>query len=389
MANAFVKPNAIVNTVLGMLQGELVLTQLVWKDGIGDFAGKYNDTITIRIPQPTDANSRVLRGTGSQRNLTVSDLTETSIDVKLTDDVYNLVVLTDEEKTLDIFDFSGQVLTRQVDAVARKLESGLSDTIRTASYSTIHQAASDGMYDAVIKARRQLNDAFVPRQGRYLVVGSAVEEALLLDDRFTRFDSAGESHSSALRDARVGRLGGYDVIVSDYVPHGSAYLYHPTAFVMVTRPPSAPMSGADRVAAVGAAGNVALRWLGDYDPSVTSDRSLVDTFVGYKAISDPDHGFVRAARIQLTSTSAAIGNTGTVTAASGDDHTRQLTLIDNNGDDRTWEATWASSDETKATVGNTATTKGLVTGVAAGATNISATLPSGEATVSDWALTVT
>ena len=309
MANAFIKPNAIVDTVLGMLQGEMVLTSLVWKDGMGDFAGKYNDTITIRIPQPTDANTRVLRGTGAARNLTVSDLTETSVDVKLTDDVYNLIVLTDEEKTLDIYDFAGQVLNRQVDAVARKLESGLADTITGAPYATTHEAAADGIYDAIIHARRQLNDAFVPRQGRVLAVGSGIEEALLLDDRFLRFDSTGDSSNSALREARIGRIAGQDIVVSDYLPANEAYLFHPTAFVMVSRPPSAPMSGADRVAAVGAANGVALRWLGDYDPSVTSDRSLVDTFVGYKAIVDPGNDpdtpntdMLRAAKIELTVT---------------------------------------------------------------------------------------
>jgi hypothetical protein len=385
MANAFIKPNAIVDTVLGMLQSELVLPQLVWKDGLGDFAGKYNDTITIRIPQPTSAHSRVLRGTGSARNLTVSDLTETSVDVKLTDDVYNLVVLTDEEKTLDVFDFAGQVLTRQVDAVARKLEQGLADTITGAPYATTHGAAADGVYDAVVKARRQLNDAYVPRQGRYLIVGSAVEEALLLDDRFARFDSAGDSNSSALREARIGRIAGYEVIVVDAIPHGAAYLYHPTAFVMVTRPPSAPMSGADRVAAVGSANGIALRWLGDYDPSVTSDRSLVDTFVGYKAIVDTDPGFVRAARIQLLATSLDFQGLGAVTAGAGADHTRQLKLVDNNGDDRTEEAVWASSVPAKATVSNTAGTKGLVTGVAAGATNITAVV---DGQTETWALTV-
>lgn len=309
MANAFIKPNAIVDTVLGMLQGEMVLTSLVWRDGLGDFAGKYNDTITIRIPQPTDANTRVLRGTGAARNLTVSDLTETSVDVKLTDDVYNLVVLTDEEKTLDIYDYAAQVLSRQVDAVARKLEQGLADTITGAPYATTHSAAADSVYDAIIHARRQLNDNFVPRQGRVMVVGSGIEEALLLDDRFLRFDSTGDSANSALREARLGRIAGQDIVVSDYIPANEGYLFHPTAFCMVSRPPSAPMSGADRVSAVGAANGVALRWLGDYDPSVTSDRSLVDTFVGYKAIVDPGNDpanpntdMLRAAKIELTVT---------------------------------------------------------------------------------------
>jgi hypothetical protein len=144
------------------------------------------------------------------------------------------------------------------------------------------------------------------------------------------------------------------------------------------------MSGADRVAAVGAEGGFALRWLGDYDPSVTSDRSLVDTFVGTKAIVDPGvNEFVRAARIQLTATSATIGNTGAVTAAAGANHTRQLTLVDNNGDDRAADTSvaWSSSDQTKATV----SAAGLVTGVAAGSATITAVV---DGLTKTWSATV-
>lgn len=387
MANAFLKPTALVNTVVQALQSEIVLPGLVWRNGLGDFAGKYNDTITIRIPQPTTANTRVLRGTGAQRNLVVSDLTELSVPVTLDTDVYNLVVLTDEEQTLDIFDYAEQVLMRQVDAVARQLEAGTANMITGAPYTSVHQAAADAIWDGVVHARRQLNDAFVPTNGRVLVIGSAVEEALLLDDRFTRYDSAGQAGANALQEARIGRLGGYDVVLCNApsFPHGAAYLFHPTAFALVSRPPAAPMSGADRVSAVGSAGGFALRWLGDYDPSVTSDRSLVDCFVGYKAIVDPGpNAFVRGARIQLNATSATVGNTGAVTAAAGANHTRQLTLVDNNGDDRhadTGAVVWASSDPTKATV----STSGLVTGVAAGSTSVTAVF---DGLTKTWAATV-
>ncbi|MDM2418424.1 Bacteriophage protein [Mycobacteroides abscessus subsp. massiliense] len=370
MANAFVKPNVIINTVLGMLQGELVLPHFVWKDGLGDFAGKYNDTITIRIPQPTIAHSRALRAVGSARNMTVSDLTETTIDVKLTDVVYNLVALTDEERELDLRSFATDVLPRQVRAVSSDLEFGVSETIRTAPYTEVHSVAGDAIWNGVIAARRQLNEAHVPVEGRVLLIGSAVEEALLLDNRFVRYDSAGQAGASRLVNATIGRLAGYDVVVVDTIPHGAAYLFHPTAFVMVTRAPGRPISNTVAVSSVGSENGVALRWLGDYDSSLTTDRSLVDTWVGYKAVVDPDPGFVRAARIQLKATSVTIGNEGALTAAAGANHTRQLTLIDSNGDDRADDATsWVSSDQTKATV-----VDGLLTGVAAGSTTITATV---------------
>lgn len=373
MANAFIKPNAIVNTVLGMLQKDLVLPGLVWLNGLGDFAGKYNDTVTIRIPQPTVAHTRVLRGTGAQRNLTASDLTETSIDVKLTDDIYNLILLTDEEMTLDVVSFADTVLRRQVRAVSEALEDSISQTIQDAPYTTVHQAAYDQLWNAIISARRQLNDAKIPKEGRVLIVGSAIEEALLLDARFIRHDSAGEAGASRLQTAQVGRIANYDVFVVDTIPHGAAYLFHPTAFVMISRPPGAPFTNNVAVASVASENGLALRWIGDYDSTATTERSLVETWVGTKAVVDPDPGFVRAARIQLTALTAttAIANNGTLTAAAGVNHTRQLTLIDSNGDDRASDlsVTWTSADPTKSTVG---LHTGLLTGVGAGTSVITA-----------------
>lgn len=61
--------------------------------------------------------------------------------------------------------------------------------------------------------------------------------------------------------------------------------------------------------------------------------------------------------------------TATITAAAGASHTRQLTVKDSNGADRTATATWVSDTPAKATVSST----GLVTGVAAGTANVTAT----------------
>lgn len=366
MANAFLKPNVIINTVLGMLQNELVLPNYVWKDGLGDFSGKYNDTVTIRIPHPTIAHSRQLRAVGAARNMTASDLTETAVDVRLTDVVYNLIALTDEERELDVRSFGVDVLPRQVRAVSELLEYGTAYTIQQAPYQEVWQVAADQIWNGVIAARRQLNDAKVPRDGRVLLVGHAVEEALLLDDRFIRYDSAGEVGASRLIEARIGRLAGYDVVVVDTIPHGAAYLFHPTAFCMVSRAPGAPFSNAVATAATMSQNGVALRWLGDYDSTATTDRSLVDTWVGWKEISDPIPGFVRAARIQLGATSATL--TGPSTVAHGS--TGQLALIDSNGDDRSLDptVTWTSSATGVGTVAN-----GVFTGVAANATPVTVT----------------
>lgn len=372
MANAFLKPNIVINTILGMLQNELVLPNFVWKDGLGDFSGKYNDTVTIRIPHPTVAHTRQLRAAGPGRNLTASDLTETAVDVRLTDVVYNLINLTDEERELDVRSFGVDVLPRQVRAVSEQLEYGIGYTIENAPYQNINAVATDGIWNGVIGARRFLQDQKVPREGRVLLVGHAVEEALLLDDRFTRYDSGGQEAANRLSEATIGRLAGYTVVVVDTIPHGAAYLYHPTAFCMVSRAPGAPFSNAVATAATMSQNGVALRWLGDYDSTATTDRSLVDTWVGYKSISDPIPGFVRASRIQLQATAADIAGPASIAPAA----TSQLALIDNYGDDRAIDSaqvTWASATPSVATVSAT----GLVTAVSAGTSVITATLDGG------------
>lgn len=386
MANAFVKPTEVVNTAIQMLQNELILTNLVWLNGIGDFAHKFNDTITVRVPAPSRGHTRALRGVGAARNLTVSDFTEDSFPVTLTDVAYHLGVLTDEEMTLDVESFAAQILPRQVRGVADILEEGVRDLIVGAPYSAagaVHEVAPTDFFKGVNGARRALNELYIP-QGRVLLVGTAVTEQILNDDRFIKYDSQGQSAVSALQEARLGRIYGYEIIESTLIPHGDAYLYHPTAFIAATRAPAPPL-GAVKSTAISGDQRIAMRWLVDYDPTITSNRSLIDTYFGLKVVEDPNGiGFVRARKIHLIPGSVDLGlgagvANATITAAGGDDHTAQLKVTDANGDDVTAASTYVSSDATKATVGNTT---GLVTGVAAGTTTITASYvtPSGTRT---------
>ena len=360
MANAFIKPVEVVDTALQLLQNELVLSQLVWLNGVGDFANKFNDTITVRVPAPSRGHTRALRGAGAARNLTVSDLTEDSWPVTLTDVAYHLAMLTDEEMTFDLRNFAQQVLSRQVRGVADILEEGIRDTIVNAPYAgNVHQVAPADFFKGVNAARRAMDEDFVPAD-RILLVGTAVEESILNDDRFIRYDSQGQSAVSALQEARIGRIYGYDIVVSPLIPHGDAYMFHRTAFIMATRVPALPLGAIQAGAVASSPGqNFALRWLVDYDATITSNRSLVDCYVGYKALVDPnDVGFVRARKIHLIPDSidvgVAPGDSATVSAA---DPTAQLRVIDANGDDVTAGSTFAVTSGTSVTV----SAAGLVT----------------------------
>lgn len=384
MANTFIKPTVVNRTALGLLLREIVLPGIVWTNGVGDFAGAFNDTITIRIPARATARKRALRGTGGARNITLDSLTEQSVAVQLTEDVYSAVPVTDEELTLDITDFGEQILTPQVRAVVEMLEADIAATIQGATYqSTVTVGTGDAAtYNAVVDAREFLNINNVPMNGRTLLVGPGFESALLKDPQFARFDHTGDVSNSALREATVGRIGGVDVVTSNALRRGEAYLFHKSAYVFANRAPNVPAGvpfGSSQ-----SFQNLSMRWIRDYDATTLTDRSVINSFAGYLAVTDPDVGFVRGSRlllsvvsIKVTPPTAAIVGTGT----------KQLTATDSNGFDITTACAWTSGTTAKATVGSAT---GLVTGVAAGTSTITATYtpPGGSALTSTCLVTV-
>jgi len=365
MPHVFVKPSLVVQTAVEILQRQRVLQALVTTDGLGDFGGSNNDTINIRVPAIAGAHTRTLRA--SDRTLTTDDLVEYSIPVQLTEHVYSAIKLTDEQRTLDIQDFARQVVMPQVSAMAYKLEDLIANLVDSPSYDEVLAIDPYDTFPGFIDARRKLNDANVPDQNRVLVVGSAVEANILKDDQFRQFQQSGDAN--ALRRAYLGDIAGMRVFRSNAIPADTAYEWHPTAFVYVNRAPK--MSEGVVASASYAADNVALRWLADWSYSEIGLRSLVDVFTGYKVITEANGDFVRGVKLRLSVTGINAGADFEVTAAAGANHTKQLKVVDSNGQDVTADCTFASATPAKATV----STGGLVTGVAAGTSVITATYP--------------
>ena len=365
MAHVFVKPSLVVQTAVEILQRQRVLQSLVTTDGLGDFGGSNNDTINIRVPAIANARTRTLRS--SDRTLTSDDLVEYNIPVTLTDHVYSAISLTDEQRTLDISDFARQVLMPQVMAVAYKLESRIADLIASPTYDSVIGINPADTFPAFIDARQKLNDALVPDQDRVLVVGSSVEASILKDDQFRQFNQSGDSN--ALRRAYLGDIAGMRVFRSNAIPTDTAYEWHPTAFVYVNRAPKV----SEGIVASGsyAADNVALRWLCDWSYSEIGLRSLVDVFTGTKVITEKDGSFVRGTKMRLTITGIDAGADFGLTAAAGASHTKQLKVVDSNGQNVTAGCTFVSATPAKATVA----AGGLVTVVAAGTSVVTATYP--------------
>lgn len=312
MAHKFLKPEVIASTALGLLERDLVLTSLVWTDGDFNFTGAKNDTVTIRIPARLKAREYGWRNDRAE-SIVMDELHEDSIDVSLHKDVYSAVPVTDEELTLDIADFGEKILTPQVRAIAEAIDDNVAALIESAPYASTLPLDGKDPYVSVVAARKTLNRSFVPKGGRYLLVGSDVEEKILLSDRFNRMDSTGESAAvSALQEATLGRIAGFTVVTSEAIDPEAAYAFVPSAFAVATRAPAIPDG-----AAFGAGqtyNGLAMRWIRDYDSSRLRDRSVVNIFAGFNVMRDPvgdelpdgtrNKELIRAVKLDLNAPSA-------------------------------------------------------------------------------------
>ncbi|WP_411140111.1 P22 phage major capsid protein family protein [Streptomyces sp. x-80] len=306
MANAFLKSETIAATALGLLERELVLSNLVWSNAGFDFTGAKADSVTVRIPAQLNAREYDWRNDRSE-DIVLDELAEDSLTVQLNKDIYSAVAVTDEELTLDIRDFGSQVLQPQVNAVAKAIDAGVANMIETATYSVPAIAIDEkDPFPAFIDARAALNKNEVPTNDRTLLIGADVETALLKSGRLNDVSKSGSD--SALRQAMIGNLAGFNLVTSNAINPRAAYAFVPSAFVLATRAPAIP-AGVTTGSSQSYNG-LAMRWVRDYDAAKLRDRSIVNLYAGFNVMTDPVGGgknpakrLVRAVKLDMPTAS--------------------------------------------------------------------------------------
>ena len=135
---------------------------------------------------------------------------------------------------------------------------------------------------AIRTAHQVLGLRGVPLQVRTLVVGANWEAALMALDNLNKVNEAG--NGDVLRNATLGRLYGFTIVVDYGVDPNDAFAFQTQAVVLATRTTAAPR-GASFSSTVAAQG-FTLRYLQDYDPTILTDRAVVDTFAGARVLDN-------------------------------------------------------------------------------------------------------
>lgn len=277
-----VKPEKLAATAVGALEQKLVLPNLMTKQGIDQYRGADNDTVSVPVEGVLPFHEYGWRNDRSEP-IEFDEYVERKVAVSFGGNFYSGVRLTDEQFDMD-FSGWGKLLGKQTSAVGRGLEHAAQKEIVDADYNVVIKDIADVLKPALIEARRVLNSFRVPGE-RVLVCGSDIESLLLANPELGLAQNVGDSEAeNLLTDATIGRRYGFTIVRDDSIAPGDAYAFASTAFIFLNAAPSVPQS----IKAGGTASfeGISLRWLRDYDPRYLMDRSVVNTYAGFQTVED-------------------------------------------------------------------------------------------------------
>jgi hypothetical protein len=309
MVHQVVKPEKIAAVAAVALEQRLVVPAVFQREGIDQYKGADNDTINVKVEGVLPYRSYGWRNDRSS-SIQFDEYTEYTVPVTFGGDIYSAVRLTDEQNDFDLPGWT-KLAIKQTEALGRGLEQKAVAALEAAPFEVVVQLDEDNLKSSLVGLRKVMNRLRAPGS-RSILIGSDIEAALLLDPDLSFASNVGEADAvSALHEASLGRRYGFDFVVADELATDSGVALVPSAMIFATGAPSVPQSVP--FGATASYNGVALTWLRDYETEKRRDRSVFNTYQGFRAVEDPliffdgsdqpqvsdDTHFVRAVKIVL------------------------------------------------------------------------------------------
>ena len=212
MANTFLTPEVVAKEALLVLQSNLVMADLVHRDFSDEFVS-VGDTVSIRVPAKFVAQN--FTGT-----TTSQDITEGSVPVKLDRFRDVTVAVSAKQMSLDIADFSEQVVAPAMQAIAQAIDEDLLAVgLSKAGYVKKGTPDAANLAD-VADLAKHLDLHKAPMANRRLVLCPEHKYRYALTDNLSNVSYAGDNET--LRDALLGRVYTLDTYMDQNCPDTNA-----------------------------------------------------------------------------------------------------------------------------------------------------------------------
>ena len=212
MEYKFLTPEVVANEALMCLQSNLVMADLVHRDYADEFVA-VGDTISIRKPAKFVAKN--FTGTTEPQ-----DITEGSVTVKLDRFRDVTVAVTSKELSLDIEDFSAQVVQPAMQAIAQAIDQDLLAVAAEKAGKSLDGTKEATDLSDIAAMAKQLDMAKAPVQNRSLVLHPEHKYRYALTENLSNVSYAGDNET--LRDALLGKIYTLDTYMDQNAPDSVA-----------------------------------------------------------------------------------------------------------------------------------------------------------------------
>jgi len=205
MPNALITPTKITRTALAVLHEKLTIISQVNRSYDDDFmseSGKIGNTLKLRLP------NEYLTGTG--KTVTVSDVTEKSVDLVMANRNWVTMGFSAEELSLEIEDFTSRHIEPAMSKLASVIEAAFLDTVTPQVYNEVGTpGTTPNDIDIFLAAKERLNQMLAPKTNdRKINADSPTIRAMVkaLSGLFQDSKSLGQQYV----EGTMGRASGFD-----------------------------------------------------------------------------------------------------------------------------------------------------------------------------------
>lgn len=213
MANTLLTPQIIANEALAILRNQFVFKDLVHTDFSNEFV-KVGDTITVRKPATLIAKD--FTGT-----IATQDITEQSVAVQLNRFKDVSVAITSKQESLDLKDFSKQVIEPAMVALAQIIDEDIANfAFEKAQFTVEATTATPTNLADIANAGKQLDIAKAPLVERSIVLHPQHKYRYALTPNLSAVNQAGDNET--LRDALLGKIYNMNSYMAQNCPASTA-----------------------------------------------------------------------------------------------------------------------------------------------------------------------